>query len=123
MLGLISAFTLGIIVTCVFSGYHPRRLTGHFRILQIFAGSLQAAGHGGNDAQNAMGIITAMLLAGGLISEFAVPLWVILASSFAISVGTFFGGWRVVDKMATRITKIRPYQGSAPPPLPEASFR
>ena len=111
MLGLISAFTLGIIVTCVFSGYHPRRLTGHFRILQIFAGSLQAAGHGGNDAQNAMGIITAMLLAGGLISEFAVPLWVILASSFAISVGTFFGGWRVVDKMATRITKIRPYQG------------
>jgi len=111
MLGLISAFALGIIVARIFRNYPPRRLTSHFRNLQIFSGSLQAAGHGGNDAQNAMGIITAMLLAGGLISEFVVPLWVILASSLAISVGTLLGGWRVVDKMANRITKIRPYQG------------
>ena len=111
MLGFISAFTLGTFVIRVFRNYPPRRLTGHFRNLQIFSGSLQALGHGGNDAQNAMGIITAMLLAGGLISEFAVPLWVILASSLAISVGTLLGGWRVVDKMANRITKIRPYQG------------
>ncbi len=59
-----------------------------------------------------MGIITAMLLAGGLISEFAVPLWVILASSLAISIGTLLGGgWRVIDKMANKITRIRPYQG------------
>ncbi|NLA31160.1 MAG: inorganic phosphate transporter [Methanomicrobiales archaeon] len=111
MLGFISAFTLGIIVARIFRNYPPRRLTGYFRNLQILSGSLQAAGHGGNDAQNAMGIITAMLLAGGMISEFAVPLWVILASSLAISVGTLLGGWRVVDKMANRITKIRPYQG------------
>lgn len=111
ILGFVSAFLLGVIVINVFRDHHPRRLTTHFRNLQILSGSLQAAGHGGNDAQNAMGIITAMLLAGGLISEFSVPLWVILASSLAISLGTLFGGWRVVDKMANRITKIRPYQG------------
>jgi PiT family inorganic phosphate transporter len=58
-----------------------------------------------------MGVITAMLLAGGALSEFSVPLWVILASCGAISLGTLLGGWRVVDKMANKITKIRPYQG------------
>ena len=113
MLGLISAFAFGTLVTYAFRNYPPRRLTSLFRNLQIFSGSLQAVGHGGNDAQNAMGIITAMLLAGGLISEFAVPLWVILVSSLAISIGTLLGGWRVIDKMANRITRIRPYQGFA----------
>lgn len=113
MLGLISAFVFGTLVTHIFRNYPPRRLTSLFKNLQVFSGSLQAVGHGGNDAQNAMGIITAMLLAGGLISEFAVPLWVILVSSLAISVGTLLGGWRVVDKMANRITRIRPYQGFA----------
>ncbi|SCL75314.1 Low-affinity inorganic phosphate transporter 1 [Methanoculleus chikugoensis] len=111
MLGFIVAFALSTLVVNVFRNYHPRRLSGLFRNLQIFSGSFQAIGHGANDAQNAMGIITAMLLAGGLIAEFSVPLWVILASSLAMSVGTFLGGWRVIDKMANRITKIRPYQG------------
>lgn len=111
LLGFISAFALSTLVVNVFRNYHPRRFSSLFRNLQIFSGSFQAIGHGANDAQNAMGIITAMLLAGGLIAEFSVPLWVILASSLAMSVGTFLGGWRVIDKMANRITKIRPYQG------------
>ncbi|MCM2466739.1 inorganic phosphate transporter [Methanoculleus oceani] len=113
MLGLISAFALGTLVAHIFRNHPPRRLSRLFKNLQIFSGSFQAIGHGSNDAQNAMGIITAMLLAGGLIAEFSVPLWVILASSLAISLGTLFGGWRVIDKMANRITRIRPYQGFA----------
>jgi PiT family inorganic phosphate transporter len=111
MLGFIAAFALTTIVVHVFRNHPPRRLSGLFRNLQIFSGSFQAIGHGANDAQNAMGIITAMLLAGGLIAEFSVPLWVILASSLAMSVGTLLGGWRVIDKMANKITRIRPYQG------------
>jgi Phosphate/sulphate permeases len=111
MLGFIAAFALGTLVAHIFRNHPPRRLTGLFRNLQIFSGSFQAIGHGSNDAQNAMGIITAMLLAGGLITEFSVPLWVILASSLAISLGTLLGGWRVIDKMANKITRIRPYQG------------
>ena len=111
MLGFIAAFALGTFVAHIFRNYQPRRLTSLFRNLQIFSGSFQAIGHGSNDAQNAMGIITAMLLAGGLITEFSVPLWVILASSLAISLGTLLGGWRVIDKMANKITRIRPYQG------------
>ncbi|ABN56971.1 MULTISPECIES: inorganic phosphate transporter [Methanoculleus] len=112
-LGFLSAFALATLVTWIFRNHPPRRLSRTFKNLQIFSGSLQAIGHGSNDAQNAMGIITAMLLAGGLIAEFSVPLWVILTSSLAISLGTLLGGWRVIDKMANRITRIRPYQGFA----------
>lgn len=111
MLGLISSFLLGVIIMHLGRKENPSRLNAMFRPLTIAAGSFQAIGHGANDAQNAMGVITAMLVAGGILSEFSVPLWVILASCGAISMGTLLGGWRVVDKMANKITKIRPYQG------------
>jgi len=68
-------------------------------------------GHGSNDAQNAMGVITALLVAAGLLSEFVVPAWVIIISGLAIALGTFLGGWRVVETMGKKITKLRPYQG------------
>jgi len=111
MLGMIAAYIFGLAIMYVFKSQQPDKLNKMFRPFQIVAGSVQAIGHGANDAQNAMGMITAMLLAGGLLSEFDVPLWVILASCAAISIGTLLGGWRVVDKMANKITKIRPYQG------------
>lgn len=111
LLGFITAFLFALVIMRVFSSSQPQKLNNAFKPLQIIAGSFQAIGHGSNDAQNAMGVITAMLVAGGLLAEFTVPLWVILISCGAISLGTFFGGWRVVEKMATKITKIRPYQG------------
>lgn len=111
MLGFITAFLFALVIMRFFQDSSPQKLNNAFKPLQILAGSFQAIGHGSNDAQNAMGVITAMLVAGGLLSEFSVPLWVILISCGAISLGTLFGGWRVVEKMATKITKIRPYQG------------
>jgi PiT family inorganic phosphate transporter len=113
MLGLLSSFMFGLIIMRFFRSSNPTRLNNAFKPLQIAAGSFQAIGHGANDAQNAMGMITAMLLAGGYLTEFSVPLWVILLSCSAISLGTLLGGWRVVEKMAYQITKIRPYQGFA----------
>ncbi|EHQ34722.1 inorganic phosphate transporter [Methanoplanus limicola] len=113
MLGLISALLLGLIIMRLFQKSNPGKLNQAFKPLQIFAGALQAVGHGANDAQNAMGMITAMLLAGGFMTEFEVPFWVIISSCLMISLGTLLGGWRVVEKMANRITKIRPYQGFA----------
>lgn len=111
MLGLISAYVFGLIVMRLGRKQNPQKLNTAFRPLQIIAGSWQAIGHGANDAQNAMGVITAMLVAAGVLSDFVVPTWVILASCGAIAIGTLLGGWRVVDKMANKITKIRPYQG------------
>ena len=111
MLGMMAAFLLGSVTMWLGRRQNPTRLNMLFRPLQIAAGSFQAIGHGANDAQNAMGVITALLVAGGVLTEFAVPFWVVLASCIAISTGTLLGGWRVIDKMANRITKIRPYQG------------
>lgn len=110
-LGLIAAFFFGIFIMRLLRNSDPAKANRSFRPLQIIAGAWQSVGHGANDAQNAMGIITAMLFSAGIISVFEVPLWVIISSCLAISIGTLLGGWRVIDKMAHKITKIRPYQG------------
>ena len=64
--------------------------------------------HGANDGQKTMGVITALLIAGGFINseEFVVPLWVMLSAAVAIGLGTFFGGWRIVKTMAFRLTDL-----------------
>lgn len=111
MLGFMVAYLFGVVIIRRFA-HSKSPILGHaFKKLQIVAAAFQAIGHGSNDAQNAMGIITAMLVAAGFMTEFAVPLWVILLSCTAISLGTLLGGWRVVDMMANKITKMQPYQG------------
>jgi inorganic phosphate transporter, PiT family len=111
ILGMVSAFIFDIIVTHLFRHSRQNRMRRIFQPFHIFACLLQAAAHGGNDGQNAVGLITALLVASGILASFVVPLWVILAAAIAIGLGTCFGGWRVVEKMARGITKIHPYQG------------
>jgi len=82
-----------------------------FKNLQILSSFSLSVTHGANDAQKTAGLITALLLTHGWISSFEVPLWVIAASYVAISLGTFFGGWRIVKTMSHKITNLRPYQG------------
>jgi PiT family inorganic phosphate transporter len=81
------------------------------RTAQLFSAAAFSLGHGGNDAQKTMGIITSLLFAGGLISEFKVPLWVVLSAHAAIALGTFSGGWRIVKTMGQKITKLTPIDG------------
>lgn len=83
-----------------------------FRKLQIVSSFFYSVTHGTNDAQKTMGIITALLIANGMLAHGSnVPLWVMIAAQSAISLGTFFGGWRIVRTMASRITSLKPYQG------------
>jgi PiT family inorganic phosphate transporter len=79
--------------------------------VQLFSAALYSLGHGGNDAQKTMGIITSLLFAGGLIHEFKVPLWVVLSAHAAIGLGTLSGGWRIVKTMGQKITKLTPVDG------------
>ncbi|NYT17131.1 MAG: inorganic phosphate transporter [Methanomicrobiales archaeon] len=111
VIGLLAAFLISILVVRLFRHRNSRTMNFLFRKLQLLSASFYSIGHGSNDAQNAMGVITAILVAGGLLSEFIVPLWVIMISGLSIALGTFLGGWRVVETMATKITKLRPYQG------------
>lgn len=110
-LGLVFAFVFGCLVIRVCRNKDQTMMNHIFNKLQIVSASFYSIGHGSNDAQHAMGIITAMLVTAGVLSDFTVPLWVILLSSAAISLGTLTGGWKIVQTMAKRITHLRPYQG------------
>ena len=85
-----------------------------FKRLQLVSSAAFSIGHGGNDAQKVMGIITAALIAEGSISTFEqMPYWVPLACYAAIGLGTMSGGWKIVKTMGTRITKVTPFEGVA----------
>ncbi len=72
-----------------------------------------AFSHGSNDAQKTMGIITLALVAGGVLAEPTVPLWVILVAATAISLGTAAGGWRIIKTMGQKVVKLDPVHGFA----------
>ncbi|MGD8618756.1 MAG: inorganic phosphate transporter [Gammaproteobacteria bacterium] len=80
----------------------------YLRYVQFFTSAGLAFSHGANDAQKSMGIITLVLLLGGFITEFAVPLWVVLACATAITLGIMSGGWRIVRTVGFGIYKVRP---------------
>jgi len=81
--------------------------------MQVASAATLSLTHGANDAQKGMGIIAMVVLinAGSQTATFSLPFWVQIACQTAISLGTFFGGWRIVKTMATRITKLDPSQG------------
>ena len=111
LIGLGLGFGLMVSGTWIFRKWHPYRLDHLFRRLQLLSAGLYSLGHGGNDAQKTMGIITGLLVSTGHLSKFEVPLWVILISHAAIAFGTMFGGWRIVKTMGTKITKLQPFGG------------
>ena len=84
-----------------------------FGKLQIASSAFFSLTHGANDGQKTMGVITALLIAGGLLhtKSFVIPIPVIVVAASAISLGTFFGGWRIIKTMAFRLTDLKPYQG------------
>ena len=112
-LGFLIAFIFAIILVIFLKKKRPQLINRIFGRLQIGSSIFFSLTHGANDGQKTMGVITALLIAGGFISstEFVVPLWVILSAAVAIGLGTFFGGWRIVKTMAFRLTDLKPYQG------------
>jgi PiT family inorganic phosphate transporter len=111
VIGMVGAFIFDIVISHLFRHSRQNRMKRIFQPLHVLACLIQATAHGANDGQHAVGVITALLVSSGVLITFNVPPWVILASALAIGLGTCFGGWEVVDKMAKGITKIRPYQG------------
>ena len=113
VVGLIGAFLLGILLLTIFAKRKPIQVNSIFGKLQLVSSTYFSLTHGANDGQKTMGIIALILLIEGSISQFEIPFYVILVSALAISLGTFFGGWRIVKTMAIKITKLKPYQGFA----------
>jgi inorganic phosphate transporter, PiT family len=113
ILGVVLGFSLMVLLLNVFRNAHPRRLNDRFRRLQVLSAAYMAFSHGSNDAQKTMGIITLALVAGGVLAEPTVPLWVILVAASAISLGTAAGGWRIIKTMGQRVVKLDPVHGFA----------
>ena len=111
VIGMSVSLVLSIAVHWIFRRWSPHRVDRFFRRGQLVSAGLYSLGHGGNDAQKTMGIITGLLIAAGFLDKFEVPIWVILISHAAIALGTLFGGWRIVKTMGSKITKLQPMGG------------
>ena len=110
-IAIIVAYLITILIIRVFRDHPADKLNRKFKRLQIVATFLFSITDATNDAQKIMGILTMLLLYYGLISEFAIPFWVIIASYLVLTAGVIFGGWRIVKTMATKVTRMQPYQG------------
>ena len=110
-IGLALGYCLMVLVYWIFRRASPNRVDRLFRKLQLVSAAFYSLGHGTNDAQKTMGIITSLLFVGGYLKTFDVPFQVILMCHAVIALGTMFGGWRIVKTMGQKITKLRPVGG------------
>ena len=117
LIGMALGFFLMVAVYWIFRKVSVHKIDKGFRIGQLFSAAAFSLGHGGNDAQKTMGIITIVLVSGGFLQMTSagklpeVPLWVVLAAHAAIGLGTLSGGWRIVKTMGTKIVKLQPVGG------------
>ena len=111
LIGLVLGYFLKVITSWIIYRRKLEKVNKWSRILQLFSAAAFSLGHGGNDAQKTMGIITSLLVTGGVLTDFAVPWWVMISAYTAIALGTVSGGWRIVKTMGQKITKLRPIDG------------
>jgi inorganic phosphate transporter, PiT family len=114
----ILAFVVGglaiLIVYRLIGGLRPGPVTRGFRVGQVISGGMLALAHGTNDAQKTMGVITLALISNGTLdADATTPDWVIVSAASAIALGTYFGGWRIIRTMGSRIIKMDAAQGFA----------
>jgi PiT family inorganic phosphate transporter len=111
LLGMVGAFIITALVLMIARPFNPRKINPVFKYLQLVSSIASSVGHGTNDAQKSMGVIALTLFAAGMTDSFHLQPWIIISCYSAISLGTMFGGWRIVRTMGTQITKIGPAEG------------
>jgi phosphate/sulfate permease len=113
LIGLVLGYVFMIVLLWLFRRARPRPAQQGFRYAQIASAATMAYGHGTQDAQKTMGIITLALLTTGHLNSFDVPLWVIIAAALAISAGTYSGGFRIMRTLGRRVIQLDPAHGFA----------
>jgi inorganic phosphate transporter, PiT family len=116
MLGMVLGFGMMMLLMWMFHKHPSSKINGVFRKLQLISAAFYSLGHGANDAQKTMGIITILLINAHLIQtsgpdDFPIKWWIIIPCYTAISIGTMFGGWRIVKTMGQKVTKLKPVGG------------
>jgi PiT family inorganic phosphate transporter len=135
VIGMTLAYIISVIMLWICRKGHPSKLDAWFKRLQLVSSALFSIGHGGNDAQKVMGIISAAITvylhqaniqtentpqwmqlvrdSKDVITKEGMPGWIPLACYCSIALGTMMGGWRIVKTMGTKITKMTPFEGVA----------
>jgi PiT family inorganic phosphate transporter len=111
LVGMFASMAVTVGTSWIVRKQRPLKVDRWFRRLQLLSAAAYSLGHGTNDAQKGMGIITTALVAGGLLKSYDVPYWVIICCHLAIGGGTMAGGWRIIHTMGQRITKLTPFGG------------
>lgn len=113
LIGLVVGFILMVLMNWIFRKWNVRKVDKFFRIGQLISSAAFSLGHGTNDAQKTMGIITILLYSAGYFQgeEMFVPWWVIISAHVAIGLGTLMGGWKVVGTMGVKLTHLKPLGG------------
>lgn len=111
IIGMAGAIFFSIVIMNLVRNTSPSNVNTYFKKLQLISVSVYSLGHGTNDAQKTMGVITLLLVSGGILTVFQVPFWVVIMSHMTIALGTLAGGKRVIKTMGTHITKLRPIHG------------
>jgi PiT family inorganic phosphate transporter len=113
-LALVAAGAAILVAYRVVGRQSPGVVSRGFRLGQLATSALFSLSHGTNDAQKTMGIIFLALVSNGNMSaDSDIPTWVVVSSATAIALGTYFGGWRIVRTMGSKIIKMDPAQGFA----------
>jgi PiT family inorganic phosphate transporter len=90
----------------------PQMVNKWFRRLQLVSAAAYSLGHGTNDAQKTMGIISVLLFSTGYMKgDFHVPFWIVISCHMVIALGTLLGGWRVIETLGMKMTKLRSVHG------------
>lgn len=114
IIGFFFGIFLIILTTWIVRNFPPSKVDKYFRVLQLFSAASYSLGHGTNDAQKTMGIITILLYTNGMLGDvFYVPFWVVIICHLFIALGTLIGGWAVIKTLGMKITKLRPIDGFA----------
>lgn len=113
LVGMSAAFALTLGLQWLFRNAKKSRTGKGFRVGQIFAAGTMSVGHGLQDAQKTMGVMTLALVVGGMHSGESIPSWVKISAAIAISLGTYAGGWRIMKTLGKRMVEIDPIRGLA----------
>jgi PiT family inorganic phosphate transporter len=116
LLGMVLGFGMMMLIMWIFHRHPSSKINGIFRRLQLVSAAFYSLGHGANDAQKTMGLITILLINLHFIQtngpdDFPIKWWIIIPCYTAISIGTMFGGWRIVKTMGQKVTKLKPVGG------------
>lgn len=111
--GFIATLVLAKLIVIFFGRMRPGRAKQAFDRAQIASAGFMAFNHGLNDGQKFMGVFAMTLLIGGATSKFEIPIWVILICALTMGLGTSFGGWKIIETVGSKMTKIVSWQGFA----------